>query len=209
MLQLQMTMPAQPNVTAQTLLLVADEALLVEIARGDSGALSTFYDRYAGTIYGLALRMLGSTQSAEEAVQDTFLRVWQRSEQFRPERGNVRQWLFGIAHHLCLDELRRRRSRIVADSASDVSTELEQVEHDGPLVEEVILLRERRQIVQNALGEIPAEQRQAIELAYFSGLSQNEIATFTGEPLGTIKTRVRLGLAKLRDILLAQQGIGV
>lgn len=207
MLQLQMNTVSQPDVTADTPLFVADEALLAEISRGDSSALSTFYDRHAGQIYGLALRILGSTQSAEEIVQDTFLRVWQRSEQFRPERGNVNQWLFGIAHHLCIDELRRRKTRIVAILDSDTPALLE-LQHAGPPLEEEVLLRERRQIIRSALSEIPLEQRRVIELAYFSGLSQNEIAAHTGEPLGTIKTRARLGLSKLREILTARHILG-
>lgn len=208
MLQLETTMMSQPDVTAPASRIAQDEGLLAAIGRGDTTALSAFYDLHGGQIYGLALRILGNTHSAEEIVQDTFLRVWQRSHQFQPERGNVNQWLFGIAHHLCIDELRRRKARVVAVSDSDTPELLEQIQHDGLQLEEEILLRERRQIIRNALAEIPVEQRRVIELAYFSGLSQNEIAAHTGEPLGTIKTRVRLGMSKLREILAKRHVFG-
>ncbi|MBC8161678.1 MAG: sigma-70 family RNA polymerase sigma factor [Roseiflexaceae bacterium] len=178
-----------------------DEALISAVASGDTAALSALYDRYARAVFGIARRMLDSEQTAEEVVQDTFLRVWHRSEQFQAARGGVPQWLLGIAHHLCIDELRRRKSRAVMVLNSDEPQLFEAMQQGGHSVDEEVWLRERRQLIRSALSEIPAEQRRVIELAYLSGLTQSEIASHTGEALGTIKTRVRLGLRKLRDIL--------
>jgi RNA polymerase sigma-70 factor (ECF subfamily) len=176
----------------------------MRVAAGDSQALEILYDRYARVIYGMALRMLGTPELAEDIVQETFWRVWRRSTTFQPGRGQVSSWLLGIAHNLGIDELRRQRShpspayeqddrpvlRDIADATMDVA---------GAALEE-----EQHRLINAALEQIPGEQRQAIELAYFDGLSQSEIAAKLQNPIGTVKTRIRLGLQKLRDILTAQ-----
>jgi RNA polymerase sigma-70 factor, ECF subfamily len=181
-----------------------DEALLARVAAGDSRALETLYDRYSRVVYGTALRILGATELAEEVVQETFWRVWRRSSTFQPGRGQVSSWILGIAHNLAIDELRRQRARpspVYDEEDRPVLRDLEDSRMDvaGAALEE-----EQRRLISAALEQIPTEQREAIELAYFGGLSQSEIAARLQNPLGTIKTRIRLGLQKLRDILSSQ-----
>lgn len=181
-----------------------DEALLARVAAGDSGALETLYDRYSRVVYSTALRILGAVEPAEEVVQETFWRVWRRSSTFQSGRGQVSAWILGIAHNLAIDELRRQRARpspVYDEENRPVLRDLEDRRMDvaGAALEE-----EQRRLISAALEQIPSEQRQAIELAYFGGLSQSEIAERLQNPLGTIKTRIRLGLQKLRDILMSQ-----
>jgi len=185
---------------------VRDEELIVQVAQGDRRAFEALYDKYASLVFGLALRMLGNREIAEEAVQEIFWRVWQRAKSF--ERGrSFAPWLFGIAHNYAIDELRRRRARpqpVYEDADNPVLSSIA----DEADVGEAALQSEQRRIVLNALRELPDEQRQALELAYFGGLTQQEIANRLGNPLGTIKTRMRLGLQKLRSILQGQELAG-
>jgi RNA polymerase sigma-70 factor (ECF subfamily) len=181
-----------------------DLALIAAIAQGDNGAIELLYDRYAPVVYRLALRMLKNPEMAEDLVQEVFWRVWRRASSFERERGRVAQWLFGIAHNLCIDELRRLRAR--------PTPVYEDVEH--PLIQRLVdertdvpasaIASEQRHTIAAALHELPASQRQALELAYFGGLSHQEIATKLEKPLGTIKTRVRLGLQKMSGLLEAR-----
>ena len=178
-----------------------DQALIAAISAGDSSALELLYDRYAAGVYQLALRMLKRPELAEELVQEAFWRIWQRSGSFDRGRGHVAAWLFSIARNLCIDELRRLRTRplvVYQDVGQPVIRQL--VDEQADLAA-AALASERRQIVIDALSRLPHAQRQAIALAYFGGLTQREIATRLGQPLGTIKTRVRLGMLRLRDIL--------
>ena len=181
-----------------------DLALIAAIAAGDSQALEVLYDRYAPVVYRLALRMLKSPETAEDLVQEVFWRVWRRSGSFERERGRVAQWLFGIAHNLCIDELRRLRSRptpVYEDVDHPIIQQLVDEQMDVPAA---AWATEQRRVISEALHELPQAQRQAIELAYFGGMSHQEIATKLGRPLGTIKTRVRLGLQKLSGLLAAR-----
>jgi RNA polymerase sigma-70 factor (ECF subfamily) len=181
-----------------------DQVLIRAISEGDSQALEVLYDRYSAIVYRLALRMLKNRELSEEIVQEVFWRVWRRSASFACERGRVAQWMFGIAHNLCIDEIRRMRVR--------PSPVYEDVEH--PLIRQLVdeqvdvprsaWMSERRRFIDDALRHLPNAQRQVIELAYFGGLSHQEIATRLDRPLGTIKTRVRLGLQKLNGLLAAQ-----
>ncbi len=183
---------------------VDDQVLIVLIAAGDSNALEQLYDRYGAVVYRVALRMLKNRELAEDVVQEVFWRVWRRSASFANDRGRVTQWLFGIAHNLCIDELRRMRVR-PAQVYEDV---------DHPLIQQLIdeqtdvpaaaWTTEQRRVITEAMSELPAAQRQAIALAYFGGMSHQEIATKLNRPLGTIKTRVRLGLHKLGGLLVAR-----
>lgn len=182
----------------------SDEALLASIAQGDSGALAELYDRYAAVVYALALRMLGIPEQSEDVVQETFWRVWRRSGTFQPKRGQVAGWIFGIAHNLCVDELRRQQSRPLPVYDTPERPVLRELEDNRANVAGAVLDREQRQIIRAALERIPSDQRQAIELAYFGGFSQSEIASRLQSPVGTVKTRVRLGIQKLRDMLTAQ-----
>ena len=177
---------------------------MARIADGDSQALVMLYDRYARVVYGVALRILGEAELAEEVVQETFWRVWRRGRTFQSGRGQVASWIFGIAHNLSVDELRRQRSRPRPVYDTEETPVLRDLEDRRMDVAAGALENERSRLIDAALQQITAEQREAIELAYFGGLSQSEIAERLHSPIGTIKTRIRLGLRKLRDLLLAQ-----
>ena len=171
-----------------------------QVALGDSGALSLIYDRYSASVYSLALRMLSDRQLAEELVQETFLRVWRQAATYRTMRGALASWILGIARNLAIDELRRRGVRPQAlDGDSSERLALLESADDDPI--DQVFARIRHDVVTDALNRLPREQREVVELAYFGGLSQSEIATRLGDPLGTVKTRMRLGLQKLRGLL--------
>lgn len=184
----------------------SDEALIARVADGDSAALELLYSRYGRVVYGLALRILASPEPAEDVVQETFWRVWRRAATFQSGSGQLAPWLFGIARNLCIDELRRRQTR-PAPSIGEEETILA-IPDTRPAVDDLTWEAERRRLITGALGELPPDQRQVIELAYFAGLSQREIAEQLNNPLGTVKTRVRLALQKLKG-LLQHQGIGL
>lgn len=181
---------------------IGDEQLIAQVARGDRRAFEALYDRYSSAVFGLALRMLSNREQAEEAVQEIFWRVWQRAQSFDPNR-SFAPWLFGIAHNYSIDELRRRRVRPQSVYEDDEHPILSSIPDDTD-VGEAALMGEQRRLVINALRELPTEQRQALELAYFGGLTQQEVAERLGSPLGTVKTRMRLGLQKMRTILQRQ-----
>ena len=183
-----------------------DLALIAAISEANPQALEALYDRYSAIVYRMALRIVKNQELAEDIVQEVFWRVWRRSGSFERERGRVAQWLFGIAHNLCIDELRPSRSRPLS-VYEDVEHPLIQQLHDQRIgVANTVWHGEQRRVIASALQKLPAAQRQAIELAYFSGMSHQEIAVKLDRPLGTIKTRVRLGLHKLKS-LLASQGL--
>lgn len=181
-----------------------DEALIARVAAGDDRALEALYDRYTRIVYSMAYRVLSSAELAEDIVQETFWRVWRRSSTYQVGRGQVMSWIFGIAHNLAIDELRRQRVRPSPVYETPERPILSEIEDQQSDVLGSALEQERRQLINEALGEIPDEQREVLELAYFSGLSQSEIADQLQKPIGTIKTRARLGLQKLRDILSAR-----
>ncbi len=179
-----------------------DERLVTRVAAGDRRAFEALYDRYAATVFGLALKMLGDREVAEDAVQEIFWRVWRRLGSFDRSRAFA-PWLFGIAHNYCIDELRRRKVRPQQVYEDDDHPILSGIPDDTDIGETAILT-EQRQVVRSALEQLPEEQRQALLLAYFGGLTQQEIAAQLGNPLGTVKTRMRLGLQKLRALLQGQ-----
>lgn len=180
-----------------------DEELVGLVASGDDGALTTLYDRFGRIGYALALRILRDPGGAEEVVQEVFLKVWRRPDSYRPERGTFVAWLTSVVHHRAIDELRQRqRAPVVVDPQNE--SVVEPVVDDD--IVELAWLSERRAAVRSALAALPAAQRSALELAYFGGLSHREIATRSGEALGTVKTRIRLGMHKLRSIL-PQMGV--
>ena len=182
-----------------------DEQFASRLVAGDRAALDRLYDRYTGVVYALVLRIVADRQVAEELLQEVFLRVWQRAGTYQEARGRFTPWLLGIAHNLAIDELRRRRRQPrEAPEREDAEREVAALPDPGPEVAEEAWARVRRAQIDEALARLPREQRVAIELAYFGGYSQSEIAARLGEPLGTVKTRIRLGLRKLRDIVQAQ-----
>ncbi|MBX0327312.1 sigma-70 family RNA polymerase sigma factor [Oscillochloris sp. ZM17-4] len=177
-----------------------DEALMARVAGGDTDALDLLYHRYARVVYGLALRILANPQHAEDVVQETFWRVWSRGATFQITGGSFPPWLFGIARNHCIDELRRRQAR-PATRPGDDSDILLAIPDGQPGVDDLTWEGERRRLIISALADLPDDQREVIELAYFNGLSQREIAERLNNPLGTVKTRVRLALQKLKGLL--------
>ncbi len=161
--------------------------------------MALLYDRYGRLVFSLALRILHDRGAAEETVQEVFVKVWKRSREFDVKRGKFSSWLTGIAHNQAIDEMRRRKVRPSASENDDDA--MDTVLDDGPAPLDLALQSlERRRIV-DALKGIPADQRRAIEMAYFEGLTQQEISDKLGQPLGTIKTRMRLGMQKLKALL--------
>ncbi len=186
----------------------SDEELLAGVAAGDSVALGMLYDRYATTVYSLALRTLGDRQAAEELVQEALLRVWRQASSYQRDRGAPTTWIFGIARNLAIDELRKRGSR-PQSAGGDPEEQLAQLESGDDDPAEQAYAHIQHEIVMGALGQLPPVQREVLELAYYSGLSQSEIARRLGDPLGTVKTRMRLGLQRLRTLLNpSETGVG-
>lgn len=181
---------------------VSDDALLAQVARGDSDALEALYDRHAPTVLAISLKVIGDRTAAEDVLQETFWRVWRSARTFEPQRGSFTSWLFRIARNLAIDAFRRRNVRpMEIISAEDPDSLLDQVsDPDMNVAEQAQSAIENRR-VRNALANLPRVQRQVIEMAYFFGMTRQEIAEMTGEALGTIHTRARLGLQKLREDL--------
>jgi RNA polymerase sigma-70 factor (ECF subfamily) len=177
-----------------------DDALMARVATGDSQALAALYERHSRAAFGLTMRMLSSAEDAEDVLQEAFWRVWQRSATYQQGRGNFAPWLFGIVRNLCIDELRRRQSRPSKADGGDEAL-LHGLPDLGSDVHEEAWQLERRRTLRTALAQLPADQRQAIELAYFGGLSQREIAEQLDSPLGTVKTRIRMAIQKLHGLL--------
>ncbi len=177
-----------------------DEDLLVLVAQRHESALGMIYDRYGRLIYSIALRITGDRQTAEEVVQDVFQSVWQTAGSYHPELGAASTWLLSITRHRAIDATRSKRER--ARTREYPLDQIRPVAEDT-LVEREVERRVLRDEVRSALDTLPSNQRQAIELAYYGGLTRAEIADTLGEPLGTVKTRLRLGLLKLRDLLQA------
>jgi len=183
----------------------ADEELMRRVAEGDSDALAQLFRRYAGAVYSLACRMLNDREGAEELLNEAFVRVWRQAPSFDARRGKFSTWLMSVSRNLGIDQLRSRRARPQrSDPLTPNDPDLDPVDERGD-VERDVWQAERRRLIRQALRELPPAQREALELAYFEGLTQSEISTRLGDPLGTTKTRIRLGLQKLRDLLLSSE----
>ena len=175
---------------------LSDEALVALVARGHESALAELYDRIGRVAYGLAYRILRDEALAEDAVQEAFLGLWRTAASFVPERAKASTWVLTLVHRRSVDLVRREERR----RAEPLSPEIEETVVGGS-VEESALLRLERERVQAALSRLPDAQREAIELAYYCGFTQSELAERLGEPLGTIKSRMFTGLARLRELL--------
>ena len=173
---------------------LSDEALIALAARGEEPALAALYDRYGRVAYGLALRVLRDSALAEDAVQDAFLTVWRSAHRYIPERSKPSTWIMTFVHRRAVD-LVRREERRRADQLTEADATV------GGSVDEEAWLRLERERVQGALRQLPDQQREAIELAYYGGFTQSELAERLGQPLGTIKSRMFTGLARLRELL--------
>jgi RNA polymerase sigma-70 factor (ECF subfamily) len=185
--------PARPSEIAPS-----DESLLDDAARGDSLAIGQLYDRYQGLMYGLASRITRDPILAQDVVQEALVGIWRNAPRFSSSRASARTWILSITHHRAVDAVRRRRP----------TTEIPEPDAAAPprslVLPDIwpeVALRLDAQLVRAAMGNLSSAQREAIELAYFAGLTQQEIAVRTGAPLGTVKSRVRLGLLQLREAL--------
>ena len=179
---------------AETNAITSDLALVTAIRSGDQGAMAALYDRFSSIVYAVALRVLQETTAAEDVLQDIFMQLWRNPAAFDSSRGNMAAWLAVIARNRAIDALRRRRPQ---DEIEDVVVAVE-----TDLASETDRSRAMEK-VRGALQAMPSSQRSALEMAYFEGLTHTEIAEKTGEPLGTVKTRIRTGLISLRKVLAA------
>jgi RNA polymerase sigma-70 factor (ECF subfamily) len=182
-----------PGVTRE-LAHLSDEAVVLLMARSDESALAELYDRFGRVAWGLSLRVLRDEALAEDAVQEAFLAAWRSASRFVPERASARTWLLTLVHRRAVDLVRRQERRR--------GEPLEQApEPGGGQADDAAFLRLERERVQQALAQLPDREREAIELAYYGGFTQTELAERLGQPLGTIKSRMFTGLARLRELL--------
>ena len=179
---------------ARELAHLSDEALVLLAARSQETALAELYDRYGRPAYGLALRVLRDEALAEDAVQEAFLSVWRTASRFVPGRGTASTWILTLVHRRAVDLVRREQRRRTDPLESAA-------EPGASSVDDEAWLRLQRERVQHALRQLPDQQREALELAYYGGFTQSELAERLGEPLGTIKSRMFAGLARLRELL--------
>lgn len=177
-----------------------DRALLERIASGDAKALGDLYDRYGRPLFGMLYRMLPSPEAAEEVVQDVFHSVWREARSYRSERGTVRGWLLRIGRNAAIDWRRTKGRRLEREVALD-----DAAARSDPVAEEAMERVLRSDRVGAALASLPSEQREVLVLAFYRGLTQAEIAARTGAPLGTVKGRARLAMARLRSELAGEE----
>jgi RNA polymerase sigma factor (sigma-70 family) len=180
---------------ARELAHLSDEAVVALVARSDEVALGELYDRYRRVAYGLALRILRDEALAEDAMQEAFLAIWRGAGRFVPERGKAGTWVLTLVHRRAVDLVRREERRRV-----EPLPETEEIGGESSAADDAWLRLERER-VQTALSRLPDPQREAIELAYYGGFTQSELAERLGEPLGTIKSRMFAGLARMRELL--------
>ncbi len=175
---------------------------LSRVARArDESAFSRLYDLQSPLLFSLACRMLGSEEDAQEVVQEVMLKMWREAGRYDPARGSVRAWSVTMTRSRCLDRLRSRA--VLRRHESQPAADSPEPADDAPMAVEDMLRAETQAVVRRALSALPDEQRRALEASFFDGLSQSQIAAETGEPLGTVKTRVRLGMRKLAELLKA------
>jgi RNA polymerase sigma factor (sigma-70 family) len=175
---------------------LSDEAVLALVAGSDEAALGELYDRFGGAAYGLARRILRDPELAEDAVQDAFLAIWRTASRFDRTRASAPGWVMTLVHRRAVDIVRREQSR-----RTDLLDEAAPTGADEPSAEDAAWLRLERERVQEALRLLPPAQRETLELAYYGGLTQTQLAERLGRPLGTIKSQMFSGLATLRDLL--------
>ena len=186
---------------------LTDLELLEHISNQDRDALATLYERFGRRVFSLAVRILSDSVSAEEVTQDVFMSVWRRGATYVSKKGKFTTWLFSIAHNRTIDELRKRR-RDLSRTNDDIDDHLNLKSGDVSPADATVAQSEYTKI-RAAMEDLPEEQKNVVELSYFKGLTQTEIAEKTGQPLGTVKTRMRLALKKLRKALSAELGTQV
>lgn len=179
-----------------------DDAELVDaMAAGDADALEELYERYSRPVFSFALRMMGDRMLAEELLQEVFFRAWNQGHRFSNRRGTFITWLLSITHNMAIDEIRKQNRRPKRADSANPALLLDNITDDGPSVEDQAVMQTVRDQIMTAMALLPENQRSPIELAYFQGLTQREISDRQNEPLGTIKTRMRLAIRKLREHL--------
>ncbi len=183
-----------------------DDTLIRLVARSQSEALSVLYDRYSRLVYSVAMTIIDDPSVADEITQDAFVRLWENAAAFRPELGKLTTWLTGITRNRAIDVFRRRKIRPEGHAISWEDALPEEMS-DGSNVEQEVELAHRQAKVRRAVAQLPDEQRSALALAYFRGYAHQQIADTLGEPLGTVKTRIRLAMQKLREILKSENEI--
>ena len=177
-----------------------DHQLIQRVSQVDKDALEALYIRYQTPVYSLAMFMLKQPALAEEVTQDIFLNIWLKASSFNSERGQPKSWIMSVAHHKIVDVIRSRRRAIINTDPADYET-LDQLPAGGASTEAQVEQTLERERIMRALESIPESQREVIMLAYFEGYSQSEMAKKLDQPLGTVKTRVRLAMQKLRTVL--------
>ncbi|MFP5245221.1 MAG: sigma-70 family RNA polymerase sigma factor [Thermoanaerobaculia bacterium] len=180
---------------------ISATVLLPAVAQGNVSAFEALYDRYASTVYALLLRILTNPDDAQEVLQETFVKAWTSAKMFDAVRGTEAAWLISIARSRAIDRLRSRRVRLEREDEAGREISIRSAFVDSTTGADDAIQAEERTAVRGALAELPLPQRIALELAYFEGLSQSEIAERLQEPLGTIKTRMQLGMKKMRERL--------
>jgi RNA polymerase sigma-70 factor (ECF subfamily) len=184
----------------------SDAELVQRMAEGDVAALDELYSRYARPVYSFALRIVGDGLVAEEVLQEAFLRAWQQAGRFEFSRGSFPSWLLSITHNLAIDEVRRRQRRPQRAESVEISDVLRLEVDESANVEEAAEATELRERIRAAMDLLPEPQQRVVELAYFQGLTQREISALLEEPLGTVKTRMRLAMQKLKEYLASEEG---
>lgn len=189
-------MPVKPSPIARDPAVLSDGDLWVGLRERDMASLEALYARYGSYVYALALRMLGRSEEAEEVVQDVFWQLWKNENEYDPARAAFRTWLFAITRSRCLDRLRRHRTRFASELPPGSG-----LGSAAPDPEQEAILAERQKHVVAAFQALPEPQRRVLEMGFFSGLTHREIAERLGEPLGTVKSRIKMGMDKLKDSL--------
>jgi RNA polymerase sigma-70 factor, ECF subfamily len=194
---------AHSGMSAAALASPNDEELLTRMAGGDYDAFGLFYDRHSNLLFSLLMKILRDTHDAEEVLQEAMLQIWERATVFDASAGKPLSWAVTITRNKAIDRLRstQRKARLINEAAPEIAFAYS---HTGTAAESSALQGEAASLVQGALASLPQQQRVAIELAFFGGLTQNEIASHLGEPLGTTKARIRRGMMALRDSLEGQ-----
>lgn len=178
-----------------------EQTLVSRVQTGDFAAVEELYGRYSRQAFGLALKILNSNEAAEDAVQDAFLRFWKQPKSFDSSRGRFSTWLLSVVHNLCIDQIRRKRNKAVSIDQQEAQEHLNYMADEQVAIEEEVWLGMQRTVIRKAMNDLPLEQRRVIELAFFKGLTHQEIAQETSQPLGTVKSRIRQGLMKLKGLV--------
>jgi RNA polymerase sigma-70 factor (ECF subfamily) len=192
--------PAVPPPEGRAYAALDDAALMRLLVEQDVRALEVLYERYSRPLFSLGLKILGEREAVEEVVQEVFLRLWRRAARYDADRGRLLSWLLTITHHRAIDELRRRRNQHDTDNLEEHLIATGDSEDPSASLAHI----EERAVLQEALATLPPAQSRPIQLAYYGGMTQVEIALALGAPLGTIKTRMRIGMQRLRAFLTAQ-----